>query len=78
VAKAALHRTTIDVDIDLFEAARDVLGTKGFRDTIDAALKDVVRRQRLRTGAALIRGAELDLVRPEELAELRRSRPPET
>ena len=77
VRKPTLHRTTVDVDIDVFEAARDVLGTKGFRDTIDAALRDVVRRRRLRAGADLIRGGELDLVRPEELAELRRSRPPQ-
>ena len=73
-----MHRTTVDVDVDVFEAARDVLGTKGFRDTIDAALRDVVRRQRLRAGADLIRGGDLALARPDDLAGLRRSRLPET
>ena len=74
VSNPTLHRTTIDIDVDAYEAARAVLGTRGYRDTIDRALREVTRTERLRRGAELIRRGGLNLVRPEDLTELRRSR----
>ena len=42
------RRTTIEMDEDLLSRARAVLGTSGIKDTVDAALTDVVRREQLR------------------------------
>jgi Arc/MetJ family transcription regulator len=39
-------RTNIDVDDQLLSAARELLGTKTKRDTVHAALPDVVERRR--------------------------------
>ncbi len=51
------RKTTIAVDDELLAKAQAVLGTKGLKDTVDAALNEVVRAElrrdlirRLRTG----------------------------
>lgn len=36
------QRTTIELDTDLVAQARSVLGTTGFKDTIDAARQEVI------------------------------------
>ncbi len=69
----AVHRTTVDIDVDSFDRARSALGTRGYRDTINEALREVARIVALRDGAALIRQGGLDVVEPEELGELRRT-----
>jgi Arc/MetJ family transcription regulator len=69
------RRTTIEIDDELLGKAREVLGTRGLRDTVEAALHQVVKAA-LRED--LIRqfesGDGLDLG-DEILAEIRR--PPE-
>jgi Arc/MetJ family transcription regulator len=69
------RRTTIEIDDALLGKAREVLGTRGLRDTVEAALDQVVKAA-LRED--LIRqfesGDGLDLG-DEILAEIRR--PPE-
>jgi hypothetical protein len=72
---ATTHRTTIDIELDAFSRARDLLGTRGYRDTINEALREVARVAALRRGADRIREGKLDLVTPKELAELRKPRP---
>ncbi len=42
-----MSRTTVDVDLDVLEEARLELGTKGVSATVNAALRDVVRRRAL-------------------------------
>jgi Arc/MetJ family transcription regulator len=69
-----MHRTTIDIDVEAYESAREALGTRGYKQTVNEALRAVERAARLRHGADLIRGGGLDLVTPEELEELRRTR----
>ncbi len=69
-----VHRTTIDIDVPAFEGARSALGTRGYRDTVNEALVAVSRAAELRRGADLIRSGGLNLVQPEDLAELRRPR----
>ena len=70
-----LHRTTVDIEVDAFERARIVLGTKGYRDTVNGALRDVARIAKLRRAAELIRsGADLGLATPEEAEAIRRNR----
>jgi Arc/MetJ family transcription regulator len=39
-----MPKTLIDVDLNVLERARDILGTTTKRDTINAALHEVVRR----------------------------------
>lgn len=68
------HRTTIDIEVVPYERAREALGTRGYKDTVNEALKAVDRQQRLNASAELILGDELELVTPEDLDELRRPR----
>jgi Arc/MetJ family transcription regulator len=68
------HRTTIDIDVAVYQRARGVLGTRGYKDTVNEALRAVDRAAQLRRAADAIRAASLDVVTPEELAELRRPR----
>lgn len=70
-----MHRTTLDIDQRAYRRARDVLGTRGYKDTVNAALEAVDRAARLRRGADSIRAGGLDIVTPEELDELRSDRP---
>lgn len=69
-----IHRTTIDLEVAAFERARRALGTEGYKDTVNEALRAVDRRDRLRQGADLIRSGKLETVTPEDLEILRKSR----
>lgn len=65
-----VRRTTINLDSELVAAAREVLNAKNTTDTVHGALRDVVRRERLkRLGEWDLGGKTL-----EDLKELRRSR----
>jgi len=66
------HRTSIELDETLLDDARRVLGTTGIRDTIEGAMREVVRAhrrnlllERIRTGSGVDRS----------VAVLRESRP---
>jgi Arc/MetJ family transcription regulator len=65
-----VRRTTINLDSELVTQARDVLKTANTTDTVHGALREVVRRERLR------RLAEWDLgdMTLDDLRETRRSR----
>ena len=71
---ASTHRTTIEIEVPAFESAREVLGTSGYKETVNEALRAVGRGEQLHRGAALIRAGMLDLVSPAELEEQRRPR----
>jgi Arc/MetJ family transcription regulator len=65
-----VRRTTINLDSDLVAEAREVLKTRNTTDTVHDALRDVVRRERLkRLGEWDLGGMTL-----EDLKEMRRSR----
>jgi hypothetical protein len=70
----ATHRTTIEIEVPAFEGARKALGTAGYKETVNQALRVVSRGEQLHRGAALIRAGELDLIAPAELEEQRRPR----
>ena len=72
--RQGMHRTTISVELDALKQAQRVLGTRGYVDTINGALREVARQDALRRAAALVRSGGLDDVAPEDLAELRRPR----
>jgi Arc/MetJ family transcription regulator len=40
-----VRRTTLDIDEDMLGKAREILGTRGIKDTVDEALREVVRRE---------------------------------
>ena len=60
----------LDLDFDLVEQAREVLGSHGATDTIHRALEEVVRRERLRRLAA----EPFEDLTPEALEQLRQPR----
>ena len=70
----AIHRTTVDIELDAYEQARRALGTRGYRDTINEALREVGRRAALRRAAELVREGGLNLITPDELAAIRAPR----
>jgi hypothetical protein len=68
------HRTTIEIEVPAFEGAREALGTSGYKETVNEALRIVSRGDLLRRGARAIRSGDLELIDPDELAELRQLR----
>ncbi len=48
-----------------------MLGTTGYKETVNEALRVVSRGEQLRRGAERIRAGDLGLVTPEELREQR-------
>jgi Arc/MetJ family transcription regulator len=61
------RKTSIDVNDELLESARRVLGTKGTKETIDRALYEVVVRDARQRTVDRLRNLEVDV------AELRRN-----
>jgi Arc/MetJ family transcription regulator len=74
VTPAGTHRTTIEIEVPAFEGAREALGTTGYKETVNEALRVVSRGEQLRRGAAQIRGGRLDVITTEELREQRSPR----
>ena len=74
MADKGTHRTTLDLDVRSYDRARELLGTRGYRDTVNEALKAVDRAHRLQRGAELIRAGGLNLSSPEDVEEMRRKR----
>ncbi len=69
-----LHRTTVDIDVEAFEQAREALGTSGYKDTVNAAMREVARRKALAELAERVRRGDIPGPTPEELAEMRKPR----
>lgn len=68
------HRTTIEIEMAAFEGARKALGTVGYEETVNQALRVVSRRELLHRSAALIRSGSIGLITPAELEVRRRVR----
>lgn len=66
-------RRTVVVDDRLLEEARQALGTSGVRETIEAGLREAVRRRRLEELRRSLGKTKLNLT-PQELARLRDER----
>ncbi len=65
-----VKRTTLNLDMELVEQAREVLKTENTSDTVRGALREIVRRERLkRLGEWDLGGLTL-----ESIKEMRRSR----
>lgn len=63
-------RRTVVIDDDLLEEARLVLGTHGIRETVEAGLREAVRRSRIEAFRLSLGNIELDLS-ADELLRLR-------
>lgn len=57
-----MRKTTLVVDDEKLAAARGVLGTRGIRDTIDAALDEVLRRAAVARTIEELREMDRELV----------------
>jgi Arc/MetJ family transcription regulator len=69
-----VHRTTLDIDEEMLAKAREILGTRGIKDTVDEALREIVRREAGRRLIAWLKENE-DLRNPE-IMERAWPRPP--
>ena len=65
-----VKRTFLNLDLDLVEQAREVLGSHGATDTIHRALEEVVRREKLLRLAA----ERFEDLTPKALEQLRQPR----
>jgi Arc/MetJ family transcription regulator len=54
----------LDIDEDMLAKAREILGTRGVKDTVDEALREVVRREAGKRLMAWLKENE-DLRNPE-------------
>jgi hypothetical protein len=64
-------KTTIDVDRSVAQEAADILGTATLKETVNAALEEVVQAHHRRWLAAQIRSGKLPVPTPEEVERLR-------
>lgn len=64
-------KTTIDVDRELADAAAEALGTSTLKETVNAALREVIDAAGRRELARALRGGELAVPTPEEVARAR-------
>ena len=64
------QRTTLELDVGELRRAKETLGTRTIRDTVNTALREVNRQAALRRAAELIREGNLNIVRPEDLSGL--------
>jgi Arc/MetJ family transcription regulator len=69
-----VHRTTLDVDEDMLAKAQGILGTKGIKDTVDEALREVLRQDAWRKLRAWVVEND-DLRDPEIMAKAWPRRP---
>ncbi len=63
-------RRTVVIDDRLLEEAREALGTRSIRETIETGLREAIRRRRLEELRRSLGTIQLDLT-PEELERLR-------
>jgi len=63
-----MRRTTLDIDEDMLSKAREILGTRGVKDTVDEALREVVRIEAGKRLIARLKENE-DLRNPEIMGQ---------
>lgn len=67
-------KTTVDVDTAAAEQAAQVLGTRTLKDTVNAALREVLAADRRRRLVSRVKAGNLPTPTPAELARLRAPR----
>ncbi len=74
ITDRTIKRTSIDLDVGELERAKEILGTRTTRDTINTALRTVNRQAALARAAELIDQGAFDILDPGELTALRHAR----
>jgi len=65
-----MRKTTLELDEELFERARCVLGTQGLKATVQRAFEEVIALDARRRSIAQLEAMDgLDLDRPEVMRE---------
>lgn len=67
-------RTTLDLDRELLERAKEVLGAESFTEAIETALRAAVARTEARAAWEALVGSDLSWESVDELLEYRRER----
>jgi len=62
-----MRRTTLDIDESMLSQAREILGTRGIKDTVDEALREIVRIEAGKRLIARLKEND-DLANPEIMA----------
>lgn len=70
---AVIRRTSIEFDDALLHEAQRILGTVGVRDTVEAAWRELVRREKLAQLADDLAAGRLIDIDPRLVADARRS-----
>ena len=65
-------RTTLDLDRDLLEKAKEVLGTDSFTEAIETALRQAIARAESKSGWDALIGSDLSWGSVDELLAFRR------
>ena len=64
------HRTLVEIDPELLDSAKDILGTTTIRETVDRALREVVRTKAIRDHLIQMHTLEgLDLDDPDVMGQ---------
>lgn len=70
----AFHKTTVEIDSEALATAELVLGTRGIKDTVNGALREVGRRDALNRAAEYVLRGELHVPDDASLASWREPR----
>ena len=69
-----MRKTSVDIDADLIEQVRNVLGTSSIKETIDSALREVLRVDARRQEVRALTGMDgMDLANEDVMAKAWRS-----
>jgi Arc/MetJ family transcription regulator len=65
-----MRKTTIEIDDELFERVKEVLGTRGLKATVQCAFQEVIALDARRRSLRQLREMDgLDLDKPEVMAD---------
>jgi len=71
---STMHKTTIELDLEQLREAERNLGTEGFKETVNSALREVNRRAALKRAAQYVREGHLSTPTMTELRRMRANR----
>lgn len=74
IEEMAIQKTTVEIDLDALGEAAENLGTRGIKQTVNAALDEVNRRAALGRAAAYVREGAFHAPDEETWAALRDAR----
>lgn len=70
----SFHKTTVEIDTEALARAELVLGTRGIKETVNGALREVARREALEKAALYVLDGSLHVPDESTLAAWREPR----